>query len=55
MATGRRSDVIDITPDMVAAVLCEIRGFDPVESDIVETANDIIKAVLANLPRLCPA
>ena len=54
-ATGRCNTEIEITPEMVGAVLREMRGFDPIESDYAETANDIIKAVLANLPRWCLA
>lgn len=42
---------IEITPEMIEAVKVELRGFDPdYPGAIPETANDIIKAVLANLP-----
>ena len=47
--TGRRVE-IEVTPEMIEAVMNEVRLLDPLHYDLREVAEDAIKAVLANLP-----
>ena len=53
--TGRRLDEeIEITPEMIEAVAAEIRLYDPTYPGLNEVAEDVIKVVLASLPRRDP-